>query len=326
MRIELYEEVMKQIKNEGFEIADYGRRGDVPHQIWSTWKYLPDTSGERLLTQGFKKEAYGKSFKDQLMQSGVYDFYPFITNYDEHISICLGKEGFLKYSESAERFIVALYPDGYDEVTRNCFSWGKLFDDKAPDTERAKLVATMVIWYSYCEVCDKFSYAMDGIKNHTKDAYTVLRDYVSAVMNINMFTYEEFQSYGFMLTEQANTRYHINMCSSKLYNIVDSEGKPVVRFCYDKEKIVMEWKDGRSRLSTHVCLSVPSLSNKELQWVTKRGRRDEGIVIMLCMCGLMSFYRIRLNWHEALSWAHAWRLERLNVRDVDIQSLEDVIQ
>lgn len=328
MEQKLYDEVLQHIKEQGHRLLEYGddgRVGDVPHHIWYNIRYLPSSSGKKILKEDLRCEPYTEKFEDQIYASKAYDLHPYVTNYDSNLAIYVGRAGFCRYSASELCFVVAQYSDGYDEVMRNCMPWGKLFKNGIPSSITAKVVCTTVIWYSFCEVCEKFSWAKDGIRNNTEETYNVLRDYIQHVLHFSMLEYEEFVKRGFMVVERTGVREHINLCGSKLYCINDHQGKCVVRFCYNTDTIVMEWRDGKTHLSNHASLVMPTLSCENFIWMMDRGNKDPGFATKLCLAGFLARYDIRLNWHEAVSWLYTYPMEWLNARSTGVLSFNDVL-
>lgn len=325
MKKELYEQVLQHVRDGNRTLAEYGERGDVPHHIWDTWKYLPDKCGEKLLMQSFLRKYNGDDFDTQLKAADIYCFYPFITEYDEKKSICLGREGFLRYSPREKCFTVSLYPDGYDEVTRNCMSWGKFLSDGMPWSEHAQRLCSLLIWYNYIEMCDKFSWAMDGITKYPKTTYEMLAEFMKMTLGIDMVSFHDMNQINFMTAERTGTREHIRVYGDRVYNITNTQGKPVVRFCYDKQLVEIEWKDGKTKLSSHAVLSICDVSSEAYTWLEFQCCGDTSTFIKNCIPGLLAKYRVRLNWHEALSWLYTSPLTWLNVRNVSVQSFADLV-
>lgn len=325
MNKDLYLRVLTHIEDAGHKLAEYGKRRGIPHHIWSTWDLFPDELGERLLAQDFSCRLYMRSFKDCLDESHAYDFYPFISEKDDNIAMCMGKEGFLRYNSEAGCFTVSLYPNGYDEVARNSFSWGNLFSDNIPCTHDLTAIRSMVLWFNYCELCNGFTYAMDGIMYHANKSYDVLREFVSKIIRFEMLSYDDLIKADCMAVERRDEIKHISVIGDTLYNVVD-RGKIIARFCFDNRKISVEWKDGKTQKSTNVTLRVPELSYRDAMTMSNRCKADESDILRYCMCGFLSLYKIHIDWHCAFSWLYNNHLERLNVKDVDVNSLRDVFR
>lgn len=324
MQQELYERVLKHVTSDCHKLSEYDGGGDIPHYMWTTWKYLPDLFGERMLQQDFDHKTCDGVFSSQLAASNAYDFLPVIVNYHGEEIICIGKE-FLRYNPDEKCFIVSHYPYGYDELYRNCMKWGKFFKGNVPRSDDARVPFTMIIWYSFCEVCGMFPNAANAVINYMEETYKVLHHYVNEAIGDYMLTYDEFRNHSFMISEENYVMKHIELIGGMLYNIPGIDGNPAFRFCFDEQHVNVEWQDSRTGLSHLVTLNIPSFSGEVTNWMNAKCDFKLRLVAKYCIPGLLARCRVRLNWYEAKPWIYSYPMVRINVKSVDVKSFADVV-
>lgn len=319
---ELYEQVLAHLM-ETNTLADTNSKAGVPPYIWRTLQYLPNWSGERILDRQFKAMDNVDRTLDRIRKAGVFDIYPFKFGYYGTSVMYLGEAAFLRYDVSEMCFIVSRYPNGYEEVTRNCSKWGKLFAGCMYHTELDKRVLSAIIWYSYCEVCYKIDKAMHGIRNNALDAYSVLKKFMKETMDYDMVSYEIFQGSNMKDMIQYEVHSHLKTYGDRVYELVNKCNNTVARFCYDYKTFELEWLETDTDGSTLVSISLPKLSGRD--YFHSKCINKEVNFMKLCVPGLLAIHHMELSWRCALSYKPAPPIESLNANTIVVATFKDLV-
>lgn len=313
MRQELYEKALENARSNGIVLANYEDGKGVPHYLWTGWKYMPDRFGLKLLNELTKSPMSKVDFCEQLRKSRIYEMKPFVVDNADNAAMFMGEGVFLRYNNTENCFTVSRYPDGYVEIDRNCFPWGKLLKHLDITDGTVKTICSEMIWYNFYELCCNSEAAFVSAQCDEETTYDTLADFVFRATGFQMTGYRTMKISNYMGYKAEGLSEHIKLCGGKVYNIANAKGDILARFCYNKSTIIVEWKDGKTKLSTIAELHIPNL------------KLDDGAVVQHCMAGFLASNKIKVGWHSAYTWNNAVELIRINARDVMVNSMEDVI-
>lgn len=312
MKNELYVKVIQRLKFWNLTCAAYGESGEVPHYLWSTLQHLPDESANRILNV-----EYNPGYSRLWDVSGAYNIKPFIFKYEGTSVMYIGKGAFMRYNKIAKCFTLSRYPDGYEEIRRNCVPFPDV-QNYVCGVELKRLLTNMVLWYGYSEICSEYPLAMKGIVDRDKETYELLAEFVYDTVGFKMVSYDDFYERHFMVMGCRDSRKHLTILNDIVYNIFDGRGS-VVRFSYNDDKLCIEQRSSSSLLSNHIILTMPE-DNKPIIGLNRSK------FMLACIPGVLALVGITLTWNGVKVESSTPVLDLLNVHNIVVNNFNSIVQ